>query len=142
MTELASQIYDQILPGKKAAGASHTSGTTRFKKPPPWARTLLIDPRRAALDEPPFITRANQTGLLRHFDLANVERPLAIQTDDLGEWRFIPEGDDALDGWQGGFEVLGRARSAEPRGCSISLAEFYERHPADARRMGKERAKC
>ena len=48
-----------------------------------------------------------ETGLLRVFDLANVYSVLAVQTEDLA----IRRG--------GGFELIGRAELAEPRGCSL-----------------------
>ena len=48
-----------------------------------------------------------ETGLIRVFDLANVWSVLAIQTEDLG----IRRGD--------GFELLGRTKTAEARGCSL-----------------------
>jgi hypothetical protein len=52
-----------------------------------------------------------ETGLIRVFDLANVFSVLAIQTEDLG----IRRGD--------GFELVGRATLAEPRGCSLMMLE-------------------
>src|SRR5262249_42363970 len=131
MTELASQVYDQVSPREDSAGdqLARDAAPLRFKKPPPWMRTLLFDPRRARRDESLFITRPNEIGLLRHFDLANVERPLAIQTEDLGEW-VAENGNGSTEAAapDGGFEVLGRASSAEPKGCSISLEEFYRPH--------------
>jgi hypothetical protein len=48
-----------------------------------------------------------ETGLIRVFDLANIFSVMAIQTEDLG----VRCGD--------GFELIGRARFAEPRGCSL-----------------------
>jgi hypothetical protein len=48
-----------------------------------------------------------ETGLIRVFDLANVFSVAAIQTEDLG----IRRGE--------GFELIGRAQLAEPRGCSL-----------------------
>jgi hypothetical protein len=45
--------------------------------------------------------------LIRVFDLANVFSVMAIQTEDLG----IHHGP--------GFELIGRAQIAEPRGCSL-----------------------
>jgi hypothetical protein len=45
--------------------------------------------------------------LIRVFDLANVFSVLAIQTEDLGIGRGA------------GFELVGRAELAEPRGCSL-----------------------
>ncbi len=65
---------------------------------PPWARAQIISPETGA---------EAKTGLLRIFDLANVRSVMAIQTEDLAE----KHGD--------GFELLGRATEAEPRGCSL-----------------------
>jgi hypothetical protein len=48
--------------------------------------------------------------LVRVLDLANVWSVLAVQTQDLA----VRRGD--------GFELLGRARQAEPRGCSLMTA--------------------
>jgi len=95
MTELASQFYDQVLriPGVRA------------KRPPPWARVLVVDPESLA----PL--PRGKVGLLRFFDLANLHTVAAIQSDDLGVWE-----DD-------GFEILGRASGAEPRGCSLAAEE-------------------
>jgi hypothetical protein len=46
-------------------------------------------------------------GLLQVFDLANAFSVLAVQTEDLAIRR--------MDGW----EWIGRATAAEPRGCSL-----------------------
>jgi hypothetical protein len=46
-------------------------------------------------------------GLLRVYDLANVYSVMAIETQDLARRR----GSD--------FDLVGRAESAEPRGCSL-----------------------
>lgn len=71
---------------------------------PPWARVQIISPEtgREVAD--------GETGLIRVFDLANVFSVAAIQTEDLG----IRRG--------GGFELIGRAQLAEPRGCSLMTA--------------------
>jgi hypothetical protein len=68
---------------------------------PPWARAQIISPEtgREVAD--------GETGLIRIFDLANVFSVAAIQTEDLG----IRRGD--------GFELVGRAQFAKPRGCSL-----------------------
>lgn len=127
MTELASQIYDRILRTDheiKNQSPDHPP-VTRIKDPPPWMRTLLFDPRQSGHVKQQFITRPNHPGLLRHFDLANVERPMVIQTEDIGEWLLDDESVGRLGVIRGGFEVLGRAKTAEPRGCSITLEEFY-----------------
>lgn len=52
-----------------------------------------------------------EAGLLQIYDLANVASVLTIQTEDLAV---------QLDG---GFELLGRAPAAEPRGCSLAVAD-------------------
>jgi hypothetical protein len=95
MSELSSQAYD----GMRSAEC----GVRSFKFPP-WARTQIISPEtgREVAD--------GETGLIRIFDLANVFSVAAVQTEDLG----IRRGD--------GFELIGRAQLAEPRGCSLMTA--------------------
>ncbi len=112
MTEMASQIYDRVAPGSGNTGAA-----PRMKAPPAWVRTLVVDPRRPGPDgaEP---VAAGAVGLLRHLDLANVERPAMIQSEDLG--RAVP------GAATGGFEILGRARGAEPRGCSLTAEDIHQ----------------
>jgi hypothetical protein len=68
---------------------------------PPWARTRIISPETGA------DAAEGETGLLQVFDLANIGSVMAVQTEDLA----VRRGD--------GFELLGRAASAEPRGCSL-----------------------
>jgi hypothetical protein len=48
-----------------------------------------------------------ESGLIQVFDLANVWSVMAIQTEDIGIRRGL------------GFELVGRATAAEPRGCSL-----------------------
>jgi hypothetical protein len=71
---------------------------------PPWARVQIISP------ETGHEVTDGETGLIRIFDLANVFSVAAIQTEDLG----IRRGN--------GFELMGRAQLAEPRGCSLMTA--------------------
>jgi hypothetical protein len=71
---------------------------------PPWARAQIISPETSRE------VRDGETGLIRVFDLANVFSVAVIQTEDLG----IRRGD--------GFELIGRAQLAEPRGCSLMTA--------------------
>jgi len=68
---------------------------------PPWARARVISPETGADSD------EGETGLLRVFDLANIGSVMAVQTEDLA----VRRGD--------GFELLGRAAAAEPRGCSL-----------------------
>ncbi|HTL15924.1 MAG TPA: long-chain fatty acid--CoA ligase [Patescibacteria group bacterium] len=91
MSELSSQAYDQV---------TNRSRPRKFHFPP-WARVQVVSP------ETGLAVSEGETGLIRIFDLANVYSVLAIQTEDLGIRR------DA------GFELVGRAALAEPRGCSL-----------------------
>lgn len=101
MTELASQFYDDTL----AADLDGRQGLG-VKVNPPWTRTVVLDP--ATLDPAP----RGELGVLAHLDMANVERPAAIRTRDVGY---------AVDG---GFEILGRVAGADSRGCSLSVEEL------------------
>jgi phenylacetate-coenzyme A ligase PaaK-like adenylate-forming protein len=93
MCELGSQFYEATL----LTGAPST-----IKRVPPWVRTRAVDPETLR-DVPP-----GESGVLVHYDLANTGSVLAVQTSDEG--RLCDDG----------FEVLGRLRGAEPRGCSIA----------------------
>lgn len=98
MSELSSQAYDS--PWAKV----QSSKANRIFRLPPWARARVISPEngREVAD--------GETGLLQVFDLANVFSVMAIQTEDL----VVRRGD--------GFELIGRAQLAEPRGCSLMTA--------------------
>ena len=96
MSELSSQAYQSLKPevsGRKLGHAFHF---------PPWARARVISPETGR--EVPD----GETGILSIVDLANVFSVMAIQTEDLA----VRLGD--------GFELLGRAVMAEPRGCSLA----------------------
>ena len=121
VSELSSQAYDGVRPSSGAAtlnmdasldfqqspgisqllrrGRAH-SGSNVFHFPP-WARAQIVSPETGRE------VAEGETGLIRVFDLANVFSVAAVQTEDLG----IRRGD--------GFELIGRARRAEPRGCSF-----------------------
>ncbi|HYM00852.1 MAG TPA: hypothetical protein VEZ90_17985 [Blastocatellia bacterium] len=123
MTELASQVYDVPANGLTAytSRIECTRVASGLKEPPVWMRTLVVDPRRPD-DEQLLNSGAGVVGLLRHFDLANVERPLAIQTEDLAiGW---PRTRHAKTSTGCVFEILGRAEKAEPRGCSLSSEDL------------------
>ena len=94
MSELSSQAYD-------GCAGSDQPRVFRF---PPWARARVISPETGAE------VADGETGLLQVFDLANVWSVLAIQTEDLA----VRRGE--------GFELVGRAGQAEPRGCSLMPA--------------------
>jgi Acyl-protein synthetase, LuxE len=115
MTEMASQIYDQI---------DRRNGGARMKVAPAWVRSEVVDPRRVAPDGPePLADGA--VGLLRHFDLANVERPAMIQSEDLGRPVTWTRGGSPVRG----FEILGRVKGAEPRGCSLTADDRLAPRP-------------
>lgn len=124
MTEMASQIYDRI---------EGEDGVNRMKAPPAWVRTEVVDPRRSGPDGPEPVADG-AVGLLRHFDLANVERPAMIQSEDLGRRIATRPGDRGPE--TVGFEILGRIKGAEPRGCSLTIDDLG-RAGAD-RRTGEQ----
>jgi anaerobic magnesium-protoporphyrin IX monomethyl ester cyclase len=101
MTEISSQFYDSTLRNFHLGLALPMA-----KINPPWTKTVVVDPE--TLKPLP----AGETGLLKHFDLANRGHILAIQTDDLG--RMTPEG----------FEVFGRSKEGEAKGCSLTIDEM------------------
>ncbi len=111
MSELSSQAYDGVAgevqsPKSKVQGIAAHSPThplthSPFFNFPPWCRAQVISPENGRE------VSEGETGLLRIFDLANVRSVLAIQTEDLA----VKRGD--------GFELIGRATQAEPRGCSL-----------------------
>jgi hypothetical protein len=96
MCEMASQFYSQ--------------GEHGMLKGPHWCRTQVIDP--ATGEE----ALAGHEGLLRHFDLANLNSVCALQTQDRG---FADR--------YGSFRILGRATDAELRGCSLTAEELWSR---------------
>jgi hypothetical protein len=94
MSELASQFYSVGLSGPKLG--------------PPWVRTRALDPVTGTDAAP------GEPGLLAHWDLANTNSCLAVQTEDLGV--MLPN--------NSGFQLLGRAPGAVLRGCSLTAEEF------------------
>jgi hypothetical protein len=95
----ASQVLGEYGMSELGSQAyDNAAGVFHF---PPWARACVVSLETGApADE-------GETGLLRVFDLANIASVMAVQTEDLA----VRRGD--------GFELLGRAASAEPRGCSL-----------------------
>ncbi len=99
MSELCSQAYDSEI--HPPSSILHP----RVFHFPPWARVQIISPETGGE------VADGETGLIRILDLANVFSVAAIQTEDLG----IRRGE--------GFELIGRAERAEPRGCSLNSLE-------------------
>jgi acyl-protein synthetase LuxE len=102
MSELSSQAYEVAFESN-GSSSDCPMGSRRFEFPP-WARVQIVSPETGKE------VRDGETGLIRVFDLANVYSVMAIQTEDLG----VRYGT--------GFELVGRASMAEPRGCSLMAA--------------------
>lgn len=96
MTELSSQFYESHL-----FGIPLRDNRPNVKFMPPWVRVVAVDPENLE------ILPEGESGLLRIFDLANVDSVMAIQTEDVGR------------AWQDRIELLGRATGAARRGCSL-----------------------
>ncbi|MBL0385163.1 CoF synthetase [Tumebacillus sp. ITR2] len=103
MTELSSQMYDRNLETQAAGGE-----ILYDKVGPAWVRTVVLDPDTLQPVE------RGRTGVLAHYDLANWNSSLALLTEDMGY-----ETDH-------GFVLLGRAKGAEARGCSIAVDQLLQ----------------
>jgi hypothetical protein len=101
MTELLTQFYEPVLRNPSLVPPGDLR--RRYHVGPPWVRTRVLDPETLEPCAP------GETGLLCHFDLANLGSVSAVLTADLGQ------------GVERGFRILGRAPGAEPRGCSLAL---------------------
>lgn len=97
MSEMASQFYGR--------------GLHPVKRGPHWVRTRAIDPVTGQDAAP------GTPGLLRHYDLANFNSVLALQTQDLGTLTAD------------GFVLHGRAFDAEVRGCSLTVEDLWTATP-------------
>lgn len=75
---------------------------------PAWMRAVVMDPYTGKE------SRSGRVGFLKHVDLANIGSVVAVQTEDLGRMKGK------------GFEVIGRARGSEARGCSLSYESFLK----------------
>lgn len=83
---------------------AYAPGGTRFY-PAPTMRVMATE-----LNDPFCLVASGRTGVLNIIDLANLDSCSFIQTEDLG--RVYPDGS---------FEVLGRADTAEMRGCNLMV---------------------
>jgi hypothetical protein len=107
MTEMVSQFYDTTLVQATTGGpVVDDPQAPRLKAPPPWVRSLVLDPRTL---EP---VADGEVGVLLHADLAARSSAVALLTED----RARRAGD--------GFELLGRMPGAEARGCSLALDDI------------------
>jgi hypothetical protein len=105
MSEISSQAYavasDKWQVTRNGSASCHLAPVTCHFAFPPWAQVQIISPETGRE------VAEGETGLIRVFDLANAFSVATVQTEDLG----IRRGD--------GFELIGRAQLAEPRGCSL-----------------------
>lgn len=98
MTELLSQLYEPVLGDGAGAVGRHVA--------PPWMKVRALDPSTLA----PL--PAGEPGLLAFFDLANAGSVCHVLTQDLGTVS------------EDGVRLQGRARGAEPRGCSLVVEDL------------------
>lgn len=105
MTELSSQFYERTLFDAEAPLGLYAE--------PPWARVVPVDPDTLVA------VPKGEVGIAKIIDLMNVDSTVAVLTQDLA--RRVGEGES------GGFELLGRAPGATPRGCSIAIDEIMGR---------------
>ena len=102
MTELSSQFYERTL--------FDTAAPLGVYAEPPWARVVPVDPDTLVP------VRDGDVGIAKVIDLMNVDSAVVVLTQD--QVRRAGEG----------FELLGRAPGAPPRGCSIAIDEILGRH--------------
>jgi hypothetical protein len=114
MTELTSQLYQARSASHRRPRfrqsrqkRPHPPSRTRSYEPPPWMRITAVDP--VTLSPLP----SGREGLCRIVDLGNVDSAIAVQTLD---WVRV-ESD--------GVTLLGRAKGAVPRGCSLAIEEIF-----------------
>ena len=107
MTELGSQFYEDHLRALHRRRAARLGFTIE-----PWVRTRVFDPQTQGE------CASGQSGYLVHYDLANREIPIAIQTEDVGS---------IVDGR---LFLQGRLPEAERRGCSLPFERFLEQEKA------------
>ncbi|MCO4770581.1 MAG: acyl-protein synthetase [Deltaproteobacteria bacterium] len=121
MTELGSQGYQpgfRALSDRSTArrigsslldwpdGSVDPDGVPRVLVFPPWCRVGATDPDTLEL------LPAGERGLLRFWDLSNVDSVLAVQTADMGV--VLSQG----------VYLQGRAPGSTPRGCSLAVDEI------------------
>ncbi|MBS9338151.1 acyl-CoA synthetase [Fructobacillus sp. M2-14] len=103
MTEISSQCYDDAIIKANAGEAP-----SYLKQTPDWVHVLVLDPEtmKPLLD--------GEKGILAYYDLSNWESCVGILTEDMAIKT------------EAGFQLLGRAKGAEAKGCSIALDELLK----------------
>ncbi len=105
MSELNTQYYDASF----ALGAE--SEMSRYKKAPAWARNRVLNINNLNQE-----VKIGETGLLAHYDLANL--------DSLA---FVLSGDLAIKRESGYFELIGRASNLSLKGCSLNYENLNDK---------------
>ncbi len=100
MTELSSQMYES-----RFTAVRYGEGV---KVAPPWLRIMSCDPQTLA------VLPEGRRGVLRFFDLANLDSVAMLQTEDVGAVRGRT------------VRLEGRLIGAEPRGCSLLAEEILQ----------------
>lgn len=103
MTEISSQCYDRNLLDHAENKIIHFDKVT-----PSWVKTQVLDTETLQ----PVVQ--GQRGLLAYYDLANWDSCVAILTEDI-----VIESHD-------GFKIIGRAKGAVAKGCSITADELLQ----------------
>ncbi|MBD3216494.1 MAG: hypothetical protein GF311_28025 [Candidatus Lokiarchaeota archaeon] len=101
MTEVTSIFFDNTI-----RNYHHGKQRPRCKAHYPWTRTMAIDPETHARLPTGMVSQ------LVHYDLMNLGTVVAVRTDDFGYEQ------------DGGFEIVGRALGATPKGCALSMHEL------------------
>jgi len=105
MSELGTQYYDNNL-----KNSIEGTNAPLAKENPHWAKTFVVD------IEDNFKILApktyGRTGALLHFDLTNIDRAVAILSDDAGRYAGP------------GFEICGRLSAGDIKGCSLTVEEM------------------
>jgi hypothetical protein len=116
MTELLSQLYEPVRSPVAGDADSDVERVRGTYVAPPWLRVRALDP--ITLDEMP----EGIEGLLAFFDLANIGSVCHVLTEDLGSVfsGSVAAGSLCADH----VRLSGRAKGAEPRGCSLAMDEL------------------
>ena len=115
MTELGSQAYEGRLRASLGHNAPNNTHRNAFV-PPPWMRVVAV---KEDTLEP---VHEGQVGIARIEDLTNVDSAVVVQTADrIRQCEHCEQ-------CEGGFELLGRAEGASPRGCSIGIDEILQQN--------------
>lgn len=99
MTELTSQLYEPSL--------AHENPARGVVRPPPWLRVVASHPDTLAPLPP------GEEGIAKMIDLGNIDSSVAVQTLD----RVVVAAN-------GDVTLLGRAKGAELRGCSLLIEQL------------------